>query len=162
MALEDTIKDRCCYDPKTGAVMWRSTHGRAWGGARAESRTTNGYLVVRITHQGKRCAVMAHRVAWLLQTGAFPSHVIDHIDNDKSNNAWTNLRACTQSQNLARKKMPERSLPRGVVYAGHTNKKNPYMAQVKSRSLGYFATPEQASQAYEAAFASEYGTEWRN
>ena len=162
MTLEETIRERCCYDPQTGAVMWRSTLGRALGGARAESCTTNGYLVVRVTHAGKRHAIMAHRVAWLLMTGVFPPHVVDHIDNDKCNNAWANLRTCTQSQNLARRRMAKRALPRGVVYAAHTNKKNPYMAQIKGRSIGYFATPELASQAYEAAFASEYGIEWRN
>lgn len=162
MTVEETLKDRCCYDPLTGAIMWRSTLGRAWGGARAESQTTNGYLVVRVTHEGKRYTFMAHRVAWLLKNGKWPEGVVDHRDTNKTNNAWTNLRDCTQAQNLARRKLPERALPRGVVYAGHTNKKNPYMAQVKSRCVGYFATPELASQAYEAAFASEYGTDWRN
>lgn len=142
-------------------ITWSSNRGKAKAGARAESNCSNGYLEVSVTVDGKRCRVLAHRLAFLLKTNEWPKGVVDHIDHQKANNAWTNLRDCTQSQNLARRRMKSRELPRGVTFAGHTNKTNPYMAQLRSKSLGYFATPELASEAYEKAFESEFGTQWR-
>jgi hypothetical protein len=56
--------------------------------------------------------------------------------------------------------MKEKKLPRGVTYV-HNNKKNPYVAQVRCKHVGYFPTPELASQAYELAFEKEFGKEWR-
>ena len=68
---------------------------------------------------------------------------------------------CVQSQNLARRETTKRKLPRGVVYHVKANKKNPYMAQLKNKFLGYYLTAEMASEAYENAFEKEYGKEWR-
>lgn len=159
--VRETLRDRLRYDSVTGALTWAHDKGRAKAGQRAEYAVTHGYLGVAVTHEGKRYRFLAHRVAWLLATGDWPSGVIDHRDRNKANNSLDNLRDCTQSQNLARKLTPDRNLPRGVTFAGHTNKTNPYMAQLRSRCLGYFATPELASDAYEKAFESEFGNQWR-
>ena len=159
--VEDTLKDRCVYNPETGAIVWKSTQGKAVEGKKATSSASNGYLVIQVTHDRKRHRFMAHRVAWLLETGTWPVGVIDHIDRDKANNTWGNLRDCSQSQNLARRETAKRKLPRGVVYHAKANKKNPYMAQLKNKFLGYYLTAEMASEAYENAFEKEYGKEWR-
>jgi len=160
--IEDYITERVCYDTTTGALTWRSTIGRAKEGATAAQKVTNGYLAVRIVFDGIRNMFMAHRVAWFLCHGEWPKGVIDHINNIKDDNRIANLRDCTTSQNLARRRMPERSLPRGVTYALRANKKNPYQAQVNNKGIGYFATPELASIAYEKAFSEVYGSEWRS
>jgi len=159
--VEDTLKDRCIYNPETGEITWKSTNKRAIEGTKATSLSSNGYLIIKITHEGTRYAFMAHRVAWLLQTGSWPLGVIDHVDRDKVNNSWDNIRDCSQSQNTARRKTIERKLPRGVVYHYKASKKNPYMVQLKNKCLGYYATAEMASEAYEKAFEKEYGKEWR-
>ena len=158
---EDILKERCVYNPETGEITWKSSNGKAIEGKKATSRVSGGYFVIRVTHDSKRHSFMAHRVAWLLETGAWPVGVIDHIDRDKANNTWGNLRDCSQSQNTARRETAKRKLPRGVVYHVKANKKNPYMAQLKSKCLGYYATAEMASEAYENAFEKEYGKEWR-
>lgn len=155
------LRTRLNYDEATGALTWASDKGRAKAGARAEYVCTNGYLGVAVTHDGKRHRLLAHRVAWALKTGAWPLGVVDHEDRDKANNSWANLRDCTQSQNTARKRVSGRELPRGVTFAGHTNKSNPYMAQCRSKCVGYFSTPELASEAYEKAFEAEFSTKWR-
>ena len=159
---EVAILDRFSYDPVSGSIIWTKDLGKARMGSRAEVLVPNGYLMIRISVDGKRKAFMAHRVAYFLQTGGWPLGVIDHIDSNKVNNKWTNLRDCTQSQNLARRTMKERDLPRGVAWVGRVNKKNPYIAQIANRSLGYFLTPELASKAYEEEFIRVYGEEWRH
>lgn len=41
---------------------------------------------------------LLHRVIWFMQTGKWPEQ-IDHIDHDKSNNRWNNLREVTNRDN---------------------------------------------------------------
>ena len=159
--VEDLLKERCVYIPETGEITWKSSKGRAIEGTKATSLSSNGYLIIKVTYEGTRYAFMAHRVAWLLKTGSWPLGVIDHVDRNKINNSWDNIRDCSQSQNLARKKTTERKLPRGVAYHYKASKKNPYVAQIKGKWLGCYSTAEMASEAYESAFEKEYGKEWR-
>ena len=53
------------------------------------------YITVEIN--GARCR--ANRLAWLLMTGDWPRHVIDHKDHDRTNNRWLNLRDITALAN---------------------------------------------------------------
>lgn len=57
----------------------------------------NGYL--RITIRNKQYSI--HRLIWETFNGPIPEgYCIDHIDGDKSNNALSNLRLVTQSDNM--------------------------------------------------------------
>ena len=49
---------------------------------------SDGYLHIEI--DGQDC--LAHNLAWLYMTGEWPPGEIEHIDGDKLNNAWANLR----------------------------------------------------------------------
>ena len=49
--------------------------------------TDHGYITVSLNNK----TYYAHRIIWKMQTGEDPS-IIDHIDHNRSNNAWSNLR----------------------------------------------------------------------
>lgn len=68
----------------------------------------NGYVVT--SYQGKKC--YAHRLAWKLMTGEFTptSMDIDHINRDRKDNSWSNLRLATRSDNLKNCKKRRNSL----------------------------------------------------
>jgi hypothetical protein len=60
---------------------------------------------------GYRCGpvlsnlLLAHRVIWALQTGEWPQQHIDHINGDKQDNRWENLRCVSRRSNMRNRKL---------------------------------------------------------
>lgn len=99
---QDRLKELLHYDPETGVFTWRASRGGRVSGSVAGSASLSGYTIIRITvGSGKPTDFRAHRLAFLYMTGSFPIGDVDHIDRDRKNNRWSNLRACSRSQNLA-------------------------------------------------------------
>jgi hypothetical protein len=86
--------------------------------------------------------------------GTFPPDETDHINRDKTDNRFANLRAVTKSENQhnTNLKITNTSGYKGVHYC-KTNKK--WRAQIMlnnvHKNIGRFSTPEEASAAYLAA-----------
>jgi hypothetical protein len=80
------------YDPITGK-FWSLKTGEEVGYVNCQK---SRYITVEIN--GAR--VRANRLAWLLMTGGWPKHHIDHIDHDRQNNCWRNLRDVTHLTNM--------------------------------------------------------------
>ena len=141
------------YDPRTGFVGHRLTHGRAVAGTRAGNVSTLGYR--RVGYGG--FVYFEHVIIWIIMTGTQPKSDIDHVDRNKSNNAWNNLRIGTRQQNSANARSRRGSVGlKGVARHGAR-----YRAQIgvgyKSVHLGVFATPEMAHAAYCAAAKKHFG-----
>jgi hypothetical protein len=141
------------YDGEEGVLRYRETRGPKAMKGRAAGGRELGYI--RIVVAGK--AYMAHRLIWLWIYGEWPTHQLDHIDRDRSNNRIENLREATPAQNRANCPTPctNKSGYIGVSWkAGHKK----WVAQCRvgntKRHLGYFNTAEAASEAYQA-FASQ-------
>ena len=88
------------YDPETGSFYWRVSRGRVKAGSEAgvvhgDGHRGTPYLKIKI--DGQQCR--AHRLAWLLMTGRWPTDQIDHISGDSLDNRWANLREATQLEN---------------------------------------------------------------
>jgi hypothetical protein len=84
-------------------LRWAVDRGsRAKKHSTAGSRRKDGYWVVRISG----VLFLAHRIVWQLCTKNIPENmVINHIDNDPSNNSIDNLEMCTKKDNSNRAKM---------------------------------------------------------
>ncbi len=116
---------------------------------------TKGYIKIKIDGRSHG----AHRLAWLWMTGQMPQEQMDHIDGNRANNRWSNLREATQSQNQAnsKKRVTNRSGLKGIYpFAGR------WCARItKDRTrhfLGTFASPEEAHAAYRAASLELHGS----
>ena len=113
--LPTTIFQYLSYDPDTGVITWvKNTGKKAKVGkpAGTVSTTPRGYSRLQIQFKGK--IYKAHRVAWYLHTGSQPPAIIDHINNDATDNRWENLRDGTNGVNPQNMKDRDRDLPRYV------------------------------------------------
>lgn len=89
------IKELFQYDPDTGHIYWRTPgFGRPMDRP-AGTVCSNGYIGILI--EGKR--IYAHRIAWAIFNGEWPSMQIDHINLIKTDNRIINLRNVSNSQN---------------------------------------------------------------
>src|SRR5690606_3787035 len=107
--------------------------------------TSNGYLVV----YAKGRLFRAHRLAWVLMTGDWPAHDIDHINRNRADNRWANLREATRGQNL-RNAGTKRSSGTGLKGVGAQGERFAAYIRLngKKRHLGVFDTAAEAHQEY--------------
>lgn len=156
------------YDQNTGVLTWRerptahfktehrkNNFNSRYAGTIAGHKTPRGYLNVRI---GK--AYLAHRVIWKWMTGRDPVGEVDHRNEDKSCNRWTNLREASHQQNTFNRKAPRTSATgmKGVVWNKDRKKFAAYARlHGKSTFLGYYQTSDAAAGAYRAAVAPLHG-----
>lgn len=153
MAKPDLTAERArellAYDPETGVFRWRvSPCGRAQIGAETGKPGKNPYG--RIVIDGR--LYLAHRIAWLISFGTWPSGDIDHIDGRPGFNALRNLRDVTcqlNCQNIFRAKSSSKS---GLVGAHWSRSGKTFVAQIryagKAHHIGSFKTAEAAHAAY--------------
>lgn len=138
------------YDPHTGSFKWKHRPGRRGGartGAVAGWPHRLGYWCITVFDS----QYYAHRLAWLHVNAEWPPSELDHIDNDKRNNAIANLRLATRAQNNAnRGKMGNnKSGYKGVSWINaHGKWRAACRARGKTHHLGYFTTREAAYEAY--------------
>ena len=145
MLTAERLRKTLRYDPETG-LFNRINNGRPIGRV-----SWCGYIDIDLFERQYR----AHRLAWLYMTGQWPNGVIDHIDGDRQNNAFSNLREATREQNSfnAVPRRPKSSnLPRGVRQC---HKAVSYQAEISKQGkkihLGSYKTPEEASEVYQLA-----------
>lgn len=101
---------------------------------------------------------LAHRVAYRIMTGTDPgNYVVDHINCDRSDNRWCNLRLATRSQN----RMNSKRKTKGYVCVNGRYRASIYV-KGHLESLGTFDTEEEARAAYVKRAKEVYGEFFRN
>lgn len=147
----ERIREIVSYDPDTGVFVWRVKRNKCPVGKRVGfPRNKGDYWKARIDYQ----VVYLHRVAWLYMTGTWPTLMIDHVDGDKGNNSWSNLREVTQKQNQENrtKQTKSKSGIRGVDWSAREKK---FRARITHNRmaihLGWFHTLNEAINARDQA-----------
>jgi len=160
---QQALKRLVSYDPETGVFAWETAKGGKAIGSPAGSLSEHGYI--RLGLDGRR--YMAHRMAWLYMTGCEPDGEIDHIDGDRSNNKWSNLRVATRRQQTHNAVWPNQLGMRGI----REYKPGKFQARISffdarngksvQKSLGYYPTAEEANEVYELAARMVHGEFYR-
>lgn len=140
------IKKIVSYDSKTGnfEFICKSISGSIY-------EAIHGYIVICIF--GKK--IYAHRLAYLLVTGNMPKADIDHINGNKKDNRWINLRDVSRSINAQNKRPIQINNKSAGLLGVYLHKgTGRYCASIKKngvkKHIGLFDTPEQAHAAYVA------------
>jgi hypothetical protein len=149
----ERARELLIYDPETGALRWRVPRGVP-SGALAGTRTADGYTQVEIDYRLYR----AHRVIWLMMTGKWPKHLIDHKNKMRADNRWKNLREATHAQN-SRNRLPQSRSKSGSVgvYACGDQWYASIGLDGKNKYLGRFDTLDKAVAARADAEKAHYG-----
>lgn len=155
---QDILKEYLCYDPDTGIFTWIKANplgGRSRDGEAAGSINEKGYVKIKFLGKMYR----AHRLAWFYMTGQFPKYKIDHIDRNRQNNKFTNLREATHIENSCNRGLTTNQTNyKGVRYHSYSKK---YQARINVNrrrfSLGFYDTAELAYAAYCEAAKKYHG-----
>jgi hypothetical protein len=147
----ETVLEHLRYEPETGEFWWvrRAPRRSLWKPAGGKHyRYSDGkpaHISIKLNDQ----AYQAHRLAWLVMTGADPgSLTVDHLDRDPFNNRFSNLRLADSALQSLNRHAYGVSKYKGVAYNRRDRKwQASYAANGRRYSLGYFATEEEAGAA---------------
>jgi hypothetical protein len=149
----DVLKALLEYDPLTGSFIWlQQVSNRIKVGSLAGNFDKDGYRTIQLCGTKYR----AGRLAYFYMTGRWPVHEIDHIDGDRTNESWSNLREVTRCENIANSdRQVGTSGLRGVKWDPNASVWRARIAYRGRREyVGAYATKEEAYKAYlEAADA---------
>lgn len=152
-----SVKEDLSYDYESGLFLWeRPTSNRVKKGQVAGTLGKRGYITIR--YKGK--IYPAHRLAYFFMLNFFPKDFVDHINGNKEDNSWRNLRVCSMSENLRNMKTEKlgASSYKGVYFCKKAKK---WCAQIQKDKvkeyLGAFKKEEDAAKAYNERAKSLFG-----
>lgn len=112
--IENNLQEILSYDPERGEIRWKVARNRKiLVGSLAGTLKKNGR--VQIKADGK--LYLAHRLAWLLHYGSWPSGEIDHLDGNPRNNCIANLRDVDRLTNAQNRRTPNKGNSSGYLGA---------------------------------------------
>ncbi|MEL7112724.1 MAG: HNH endonuclease [Pseudomonadota bacterium] len=152
------------YCPKTGALVWKSrprwisktdAQWRRWN-----TRYAGKDALTAQNKQGYRHGILlrlplrAHRVAWAIHTGSWPCGEIDHINGNKADNRFENLRVVSGDANKRNKPLQANNTS---GYPGVDRQHNgTWQASIRRYGkMVYSSTHQTVDEAIEARKAAE-------
>lgn len=118
---------------------------------RADTPRRDGYARVTLD-DGRR--MLAHRAAFIFMTGSEAAGFVDHVNCDRGDNRWANLRTVDANGNQHNQRAAQRGNRCGLLGVS-VHARGGFYSRIavngRSRYLGYFATAQEAHQAYVAA-----------
>lgn len=162
------------YDAETGVLRWKEQKTPHFlnlaGPKKAVLARWNGRAAGRValgsnSKTGRKrgsvggLSVFAHRAAWVIYYGAWPSAEIDHINGDFTDNRIANLRLATRAENARnRGPVPGSASRFKGIYRTENGK---WFSQInlsgRSTHIGTYKSEDEAALAYNAAATKHYG-----
>jgi hypothetical protein len=149
----ERLREVLSYDPESGEFRWKRVYR---GISRSRPAGSPGKRRGEVTIRVDGDTFLAHRLAFLYVTGAWPLNDVDHIDGDPSNNKWSNLRDVphqTNQQNIRAAHKSNRSS--GLLGVSLHVASGLWRARItvsgKEQCLGYFHDKDLAHKAYISA-----------
>ncbi len=166
----EVLRELLSYNPETGALTWMFRE-RKWFAAdnvfaRWNTRYANKPAFTWIDRHGYAQGAIfdrhyvAHRVIWAMQTGAWPTAHVDHINGDRGDNRWDNLREASHMENCRNRRASSNSTSKylGVCWNKQAGK---WRARINVDgaiyNLGDFASEEVAAKVYDVAARHHFG-----
>jgi hypothetical protein len=153
----ERLREVLSYDPATGIFTRLVNTGNVHEGDPAGCINKSlGYAMITIDYK----RYYAHRLAWLYMTGEWPAAQIDHINMDRADNRWDNLRLATKSQNMSNRGAQSNNTS-GIKGVDWDRARIKWRAQICASGrrvcLGRFDTREEAQAAYVIAVEKYHG-----
>lgn len=148
----DELRALLDYNPATGKFIWRHRgqprFDTQFAGKEAFTHTDSaGSKVAKVLEHPYK----AHRVAWAMHYGEWPTLGIDHINGVRDDNRIANLREVDQAENNRnRGRFASSSAPRLGVFPAGKKWRATIKHNDKSYCLGTYAKLEDAIAAREA------------
>lgn len=175
MITQEILKELIHYDKNNGIFTWlkrdfryfktkraHSTWNSRFAGKDAGTVCNDGYISIIVLNRPHK----AHRLAFLYMTGNLPLKHVDHINQNKVDNRWENLRPVSPQVNS--KNMPIRSDNKsGIVGVCWNKSRNKWSTEIfcggKKYFLGYFTNIKDAEHVRKSAeiahgFHENHGT----
>ena len=165
MVTQDRLKELLHYCPETGVFTWLVGNGKSVkSGDIAGGPDANGYFRVKI----RRVTYKLHKLAFLYMANVLPPRTlfVDHIDGDKLNNAWVNLRLVTPTESNRNRRFAS-----GELTGIERNAYGRYRVRIRSKNsyvnIGTFKDLDTAKEARNKAYLAagyhpNHGTDRKN
>lgn len=141
------LQEALSYNSVTGEITWKINPnlGYTKAGDIAGTVDNKGYIVISVGYKRYK----AHRLAWYLYHGQWPKNQIDHIDQNKQNNAINNLRDVTQQINQSNTSVRKDSTS-GYKGINWNKKRKKWQVRIqidgKRKELGFFDNIQSAAE----------------
>jgi len=146
----DALLTRYTYDRESGQIRNIKLNKVSLG-----FYNLNGYVLLQVRVNYKRKNLRMHHVIWFFEYGQWPKSQLDHIDGNKVNNHYSNLRECSARENIQFSRAKKgTSKFMGVSWCSATSK---WKAQISlnrcfsDKTLGRFTCEIKAARAYDVA-----------
>ncbi len=155
MITRERVTALLSYNKTSGLFRWLEDRGRGMKGKIAGTPDSKGYIQIRIDGVKYR----ASRLAFLVVEGVPPLHQVDHVNRDRSDNKWLNLRNATSSQNAMNRNI--RTDNSSGTVGVHRRPDGRWQARITVDgtrvSLGHFDSLKRAIKVRSTAAKKHYG-----
>ena len=148
---QERLKELLDYDPETGVFIWKINRKYTAKKGSVAGCLKNNYWHISVN--GNR--YLAHRLAFLWMEGYLPENQVDHIDRNKINNRWSNLREVSQTCNMRNRAVLKNNKYKITGISFH-KKLNKIRADIRiSRKLIYLGIFDNLLDAVKARWEAE-------